>query len=192
MQDQTKKLKAIRRLFGQFPELGGPPDESLAERAERLALRTTGYLMALDGFAFEIVEDGVDLVIRGELPGHDGRFVPTAPMLASACRLAAEKHARQRYLNGIKAPRLPAPDIVHSAESQARVRDLAKHAAEVIGAVNLDTTETDIAASKARWEKTNAYFQPPMDEASITKRLLLRAEDRLGYSTGNSDGEEAA
>src|SRR5690606_36007701 len=99
MQDQTRKLKAIRRLLGQFPEQGGAANEPLEKRAERMALRTTGYLTAIDGFVIEIIEDGVDLVVRGELPGHDGRFAPTPPMLATACRIAAEKVARARYLD---------------------------------------------------------------------------------------------
>lgn len=178
-------------MFGQFPEVGGPANESLEQRAERMALRATGFLTALDGFAIELVEDAVDLILRGELPGHDGRFAPTPPMLATACRLAAEKNARQRYLNGIKAPRLPAPDIKKTDAERERVREMAKHAAQTIGAVNLDTSEAEMAASKARWECVNAYFQPPQDDASLTDRLNLN-RDRQGYSIGAPESEENA
>jgi hypothetical protein len=184
-------LKAIRRLFGQFPEVGGPANEGLEQRAERMALRATGFLTALDGFAVDLVEDAVDLVLRGELPGHDGRFAPTPPMLATACRLAAEKNARRNYLNGIKAPRLAAPEIRKTAEQRQRVKELAKHAAETIGAVNLDTSEAEMAASKERWAKVNDYFAPPQDAESLTERLNLR-RDRLGYSIGSPESDDAA
>lgn len=191
MQDQTGKLKALRNLFGQFPEAGGRADESIEQRAERMALRATGFLTALDGFALDLVEDAVDLVLRGELPGHDGRFAPTPPMLATACRLVAEKHARRRYIDGIKAPRLAAPEIPKTDEQRQRVRELAKHAAETIGAVNLDTTEAEIAASKERWDKVNAHFDPPQDEVSLTDRLNLRRDAR-GFEVGSPESEEHA
>lgn len=191
MQDQTGKLKALRNLFGQFPEAGGPANESIEQRAERMALRATGFLTALDGFALDLVEDAVDLVLRGELPGHDGRFAPTPPMLATACRLAAEKNARRNYLNGIKSPRLVAPEIRKTDEQRQRVRELAKHAAETIGAVNLDTTEAEMAASKERWAKVNAHFDPPQDEASLTDRLNLKRDAR-GFDVGSPESDEAA
>lgn len=191
MQDQTAKLKALRKLFGQFPEAGGPANESVEARAERMALRATGFLTALDGFALDLVEDAVDLVLRGELPGHDGRFAPTPPMLATACRLVAEKHARRRYIDGIKAPRLAAPEIPKTDEQRQRVRDLAKHAAETIGAVNMDTTEAEIVASKERWAKVNARFDPPQDDASLTDRLNLN-RDSQGYDIGAPESDEAA
>ena len=191
MQDQTGKLKALRKLFGQFPEAGGRADESIEQRAERMALRATGFLTALDGFALDLVEDAVDLVLRGELPGHDGRFAPTPPMLATACRLAAEKNARRTYLNGIKSPRLVAPEIRKTDEQRQRVRELAKHAAETIGAGNLDTTEAEMAASKERWDKVNARFDPPQDDASLTDRLNLN-RDSQGYDIGAPESDEAA
>lgn len=184
-------MKALRKLFGQFPEAGGRADESIEQRAERMALRATGFLTALDGFALDLVEDAVDLVLRGELPGHDGRFAPTPPMLATACRLAAEKNARRNYLNGIKSPRLVAPEIRKTDEQRQRVRELAKHAAETIGAVNLDTTEAEIAASKERWAKVNAHFDPPQDYESLTDRLNLN-RDSQGYDIGAPESDEAA
>ena len=184
-------MKALRKLFGQFPEAGGPANETLEARAERLALRTTGYLTAIDGFATDLVEDAVDLVLKGELPGHDGRFVPTPPMLASACRMAAERVARVRYLNRLRTPQLPAPDIKHTPESQERVRQMAQDAAERIGAVDLHTSETEIAASQERWAKVNAHFAPPQDDASLTERLNLRRDPR-GYSIGSPESEDNA
>lgn len=180
MSTPQQTLKDIKRLLASFPPVNGDP-----------ALVLHNYLTAAAGFAPDFLTDGVDLIIKGELPGHDGRFAPTPPMLATACRLAAEKNARQRYLNGIKAPRLPAPDIKKTDAERERVREMAKHAAETIGAVNLDTSEAEMAASKARWERVNAYFQPPQDDASLTDRLNLN-RDRQGYSIGAPESEENA
>ena len=184
-------MKALRKLFGQFPEAGGPANETLEQRAERMALRTTGYLTAIDGFGIDMVEDAVDLVLRGELPGHDGRFAPTPPMLATACRVAAEKVARTRYLNGLALPRLAPPDIPKTDEDRQRVRDMAKHAAETIGAVNLVASQDEMTASKERWAKVNAHFDPPQDEASLTERLNLN-RDSQGYIIGSPESDEAA
>lgn len=191
MQDQTRKLKVLRKLFGQFPEAGGPANETVESRAERMALRATGFLTALDGFDIGLVEDAVDLVLRGELPGHDGRWAPTPPMLATACRMAAEKNARRNYLSGLNAARLPAPEIRKTDEQRQRVRDLAKHAAETIGAVNLDTTEAEMAASKERWARVNAHFDPPQDADSLSDRLSLK-RDRRGFDIGSPESEENA
>jgi len=149
------------------------------------------YLTAVDDWHADLVTDAVDLIIRGELPNHDGRFAPTAPMLATACRLAAEKAARAKYLAGLAAPRLPPPLIEHTPESRERVRQLAKHAAEVIGSVDLHNSEAEIAAANARWAKVNAHFDPPQDYESLTERLNLH-RDSLGYEVGAPESEENA
>lgn len=143
------------------------------------------YLTAVSGFSLDIVTDAVDLVIRGYLPGHDGRFAPTPPMLATACRLVAEQQARQRYLAGLNAPRLAPPEIVKTDEQRRRVLDIVAHAAEAIGAVDAETDEAAIAASKARWARVNARFMPEQTEDAIRERLL-------GYSIGSPESEREA
>lgn len=180
MQTPQQTLKDIKRLLASFPPVSGDP-----------ALVLHNYLTAVSGFASDFVTDGVDIIIRGELPGHDGRFAPTPPMLATACRIATERLARARYLDGIKAPRLPKPDIPKTDAARQRVREQMKHAAETIGAVNLDTSEAEMAASKERWERVNAFFEPPQDDASLTERLNLK-RDRRGYSIGSPESDEAA
>lgn len=173
-------LKDIQRLLSAFPPVSGDP-----------VLVLHNYLRAVEDFAPGLVTDAVDLTIKGELPNHDGRFAPTAPMLATACRLAADRLSRTRYLNGLTAPRLPAPDIPKTDAARQRVRDMAKHAAETIGAVNLDASEAEMAASKERWAKVNAHFDPPQDEASLTERLNLRRDSR-GFDIGSPESDEAA
>lgn len=180
MSTPQQTLKDIKRLLASFPPVNGDP-----------ALVLHNYLTAVSGFATDFLTDGVDLIIRGELPGHDGRFAPTPPMLATACRLAAEKNARQRYLAGLGAPQLMASTIEKTDEQRQRVREKAKYAAQTIGAVNLDTTEAEMAASKERWARVNAHFDPPQDADSLTDRLSLK-RDRRGFDIGSPESEENA
>jgi len=48
-----------------------------------------------------------------------------------------------------------------------------------------------IAASKARWARVNARFDPPQDDASLTDRLNLN-RDSQGYDIGAPESDEAA
>jgi len=130
------------------------------------------YLMAVEDWSADFVEEGVTLILKGKLPGHDGRFAPTAPMVATACRMAAEKHSRSVYLERLRTPALPAPDIVHTDEERARAK---AKVAEFVASVSDDPlNEEAIAIRNARWAKVNARFDPPQDEASLTERLHLR------------------
>lgn len=191
MQDQTAKLKALRKIFGQFPEAGGPANESVEARAERMALRATGFLTALDGFAVDLVEDAVDLVLRGELPGHDGRFAPTPPQLASAARIVRDKRLDSEALTRRYTPRLPAPDIAKTPEQRARARAKMEEFVRSVGGAEAEQTAESLAASKARWERVNARFDPPQDEASLTERLNLNRDAR-GFEIGSPESDEAA
>lgn len=195
MQDQTQKLKAIRRLLGQFPEQSGPTGETLEQRAERMALRTTGYLTAIDGFDLDLVDDGVELVLKGELPGHDGRWAPTPPMLATACRIAAERAARQRYLNQITAPRLPAPEIVKTPEQQERARQQVAKFIASQGPTLLEQRASD-QATKDRLAKHDSFFADdfvPAPGVGRISKTLAEQFRKLGYSVGapEADGEAA-
>lgn len=188
MQDQTQKLKAIRRLLGSFAERRGPAGETMEQRADRLALVTHGYLTAIDGFDIGLVEAGVDIALRGELPGHDMSFAPTAPQFATCCRMAAERAARTAYLSRVRTPALPAPDIVHTDEERARAKT---KVAEFVASVSDDPlNEEAIAIRNARWAKVNARFDPPQDDDSLTDRLhLKRGAD---YTVGAPESDDAA
>lgn len=165
-------MKDIQRLLAGFPPVSGDP-----------ALVLHNYLMAAEDWTADQVEDGVTLILKGKLPGHDGRFAPTAPMFAAACRLAAETAARARYLEGIMAPRLPPPDIVHTPEERARAK------AQVDAFIAAQAGSTDAvaldAARKAQWAKVNARFMPALDDQSIAERLL-------GYTVGAPESDENA
>ncbi len=191
MRDQTQKLKAIRRLLGSFAEVPARPGETQEQRAERMALQVHNYLTAIDGFDIGLVEDGVDLVLRGELPGHDMRWAPTPPMLATACRAAADKSARQRYLAGIKAPRLPPPDITHSPEERERAR---QKVAEFIASQGPSFAEQQ-AADRDRADKLakhDSFFADDFVPAEGVGRISKTLAKKLGYSVGSPESDEAA
>lgn len=120
------------------------------------------------------------MFIKGQVPGHDGRFAPTAPMLAGACRLVLEKYNRVRYLEGIAAPRLPPPDIEKTPEQRERAK---AKVAEFVASVGAEAmTEAETQERSARWAKVNARFDPPQDDASISARLIK-------YTLGSPESE---
>ena len=145
------------------------------------------YLLAVDDYAADDVEAAVTLYIKGAMPGFDGRFAPTAPMLATGCRKAVEDRSRVAYLAGMQMPRLPPPDIEKTDEQRQRARALMEQTvANLTAGAAVETAEAE-AASKARWEKVNARFQPDQSDEAIAARLLKRRP----FDVGN-DGEEFA
>ena len=177
MQAPQRKLKDIQRLLSAFPPINGDP-----------ALVLHNYLMAVEDWPADFVEDGVTLIVKGKLPGHDGRFAPTPPMVATACGIVAETVARQRYLDQISRPALPPPDIEKTPEQRERAK---AKLAEFVASVSEDpTSEASIAIRNARWAKVNAYFDPPQDEDSLTERLHLKRG--ASYSVGSPESDDAA
>jgi hypothetical protein len=162
-------------LLGSFPTFSSGDAEAAL----------TAYELVMAQADERDLQPGVMLLINGEYPGHDGRFAPTAPQLASALRMARDRRLEHERIMNVHQARLPAPDIQHSPESQQRVRELTERAAERIGAVDAHNSAEATAAGKDRWEKTNARFQPPMDDDSVMRRLM-------GYSTGSPESDEAA
>lgn len=171
-----RKLKDIQRLLSAFPPVSGEP-----------ALILHNYLTAVDDFEADLVEEAVTLYIKGGVPGFDGRFAPTPPMLAGGCRLATEKRARAAYLEGYRTPRLAPPDIVKTPEQRAKAKAQVEALIQTIGAVNLHETTEETKRRRESWEKTNAMFQPPMDDRSVMERLV-----KPRYSVGAPESDEAA
>lgn len=175
MSDPTNTIRAINKLFSAFPPL---PAEDGDERLRR-------YLEVATEFAPDVLDAGVDLCVKGKLPGHDGRFVPTPPMLATACRLAAEYAARQRYVDKFATPALPPPDVVKTPEQRARALAMVNQfVAQQTELIEGETSE-QAKRRQERYAKVNARFKPDLSEAAVMERLL-------GYSTGSPESEEHA
>lgn len=172
MQTPKRKIRDIQRLLSAFPPQPGDPEQVLRN-----------YVFAVDEWQADHVEAAVDLYLCGKVPGFDGRFAPTPPMLATGCRIAAEAAARSRYLDSLSTPRLPSPQIVHSPEERARVRELVQGfvAAGEAHKAATEATKEHIE----RWNRVHARFDPPQDDQSLMERLL-------GYSVGSPESEENA
>jgi hypothetical protein len=170
-------LKDIQRLLAAFPPISGEP-----------SLILHNYLMAAEDFSADDVEAAVTMYIKGSVPGFDGRFAPTAPMLATGCRKVIDERNKQAYYASFSAPRLPPPDIEKTDEQRARARAKMQAAIDNLSsATALDSAEA-LDASKARWEKVNTRFAPDMSEEAIMERLVRRER---GWTTGNDYGDAA-
>lgn len=91
--DEAKS--ALRALFNAFP-LAGHEDMSQVVGT---------YLIAIDGYCLVAIQRAVTKFIRGEVEGHDGRFLPTPAQISREVRL------RQDAMTPPGPPRqaLPAP-----------------------------------------------------------------------------------
>ena len=142
------------------------------------------YLTAIDDWHADHVEDAVTMFIKGEVPGHDGRFAPTAPMLAKACGLVLESENRNRYLAGLQQPRLPKPDIEKTPEQRARALDAVEKFTQQM---KRDQMILEEAHRKDQWERVNARFVPDQTEEAIRQRLM-----KTPFTTGSPESERAA
>lgn len=146
------------------------------------------YVEVVEGFDIELVEAGVSICLGGELPGYDGRFAPTPPMFATACRMAADRRQRRARIENLSAPRLPAPLVEHTPESRQRIRAMAQQAADALAAVNAGEAVEEAERNRERWEKVNARFQPDMAPDAVMDRLMRRRS----YDIGAPESDENA
>lgn len=165
-------------MLSAFPPLSNTdPDEALRR-----------YFEAIEDFHAYDLEAAVTMFIKGAMPGFDGRYAPTPPMLATACRKAAELRQREAYLKTFTAPRLAPPDIEKTDEQRARARAKMQQAIDNLSsATALDSAEA-LDASKARWKKVNTRFAPDMSEEAVMDRLVRKER---GWTVGNDYGDAA-
>jgi hypothetical protein len=111
-------LAQIRRILALWP-----PQE--ADDGEEL-LRN--YLLAVEDYLAVDVELAVTGFIKGIAPGVNPSYRPKPPEVGAECRrqmnLRLDREARERSYR----PKLPAPDIVHTPESRARVKAMVERA----------------------------------------------------------------
>lgn len=169
MADPIKTAELLRKLFSAFPVTNNAdPEENLRR-----------YFEAVEEYAFWDLETAVDRFIKGKVPGFEGRFAPTPPMLAAQCRRALEERLASEAR---KRPRLaaPEPEEVKDPKIAAGLRKLA----EDLGRKML----TDEAAKERKRHdfaaRVNARFTPDMNPRAL--------ERRLGWTVGDPDGDEDA
>lgn len=168
--DPTKTIAQINRLLSAFPATGSAnPDDQLR-----------AYFEATDEYILWDLETAVGRYLRGKVPGFDGRFAPTPPMLAGQCRRAMEERLERDRMDRLRAP-LPPPD---DPPKDPRIADGLRKLAADLGA-SMRTAEAE--AERRRHELTarvNARFAPDMSPEALHRRL--------GWEVGDRDGEDAA
>lgn len=165
---------AFGRLFQTYPQFQAAESDK--------AMRA--YFEAVEPYETRDIEAAVHSFITGSAPGHNAAYAPNAPQVGSETRrlmnLRLDREARER----LAQPRLPPPDIEHSPESQARVRDLV---ADTVANLKAVTADEDEAAAKRHadlWARTNEAFYPDLSDREM--------ERRLGFSVGDPEEAEAA
>lgn len=179
MNDHQSALCSL--LLGSFPSFSsGDAEAALA-----------AYELVMSQADERDLQPGFMILINGLYPGHDGRFAPTAPQLASAIRMARDKRIDSEERTQRYTPQLPKPEIEKTPEQRERARAKMEAFIQSVGAVDAHQNAEQIAAAKERWEKTNARFDPPQDYASVTDRLNLN-RSRTGIMIGAPESDEAA
>lgn len=140
------------------------------------------------------LEPGVLILINGECPGHDGRFAPTAPQLATAIRMARDK--RLRYESLQQKPALPAPDVQHDPESQARVRSMMEETLSGLGGSMRSPDAAEEEARRTAKEKAarhDAFFAEEfVPSGGGVGRISRSLAKKLGYGVGVPESDENA
>lgn len=134
------------------------------------------------------LEHGVGMIVNGLLPGHDMRFAPTAPQLATAIRINRDKRLDSERRAQLALPAPPVQEV--SEEERARVKaKFEALLAEVKHQEVLDH-EDHVAKQRERFREVNKRFDPPQDDESLTDRLhLKRGAD---YTAGAPESDDAA
>jgi len=168
-----RQTALISLLLGSFPAFQSG-DAEAAIAAYQFVLKDTDE---------RDLEQGVSILVNGLYPGHDGRFAPTAPQLATAVRMARDKRLDSDRRTAKRLP--PPPDKVVTEEERARVK--ARFEALLANVVKEEKLEDEarVQRERERFARVNARFDPPQDDASIMERLM-------GYSVGSPESEREA
>lgn len=166
----------ISLLLGSFPNFQSGDSE-----AALLA-----YQYVLKDAELSDIEAGVSKLINGEYPGHDGRFAPTAPQLATVIRMARED--RERHEKRMQYRLAPPPPDEISEDERARVAEKMKALRLEKKKAITEWTADEVVAVRTYFAKVNEHFAPDMSDEAIAERLgLIR-----GYSVGDTEGQEDA
>lgn len=131
-------MAAINRLLSCYQTGNAPADPAALLRR---------YIEAVEEYEDRDIEAGVDLLIKGKVPGINGSFAPTPPQVATASRMALEKRVDAEALERRLHPRLPPPDVEKTPEARERVRKMVASLTGKLGD-NLRTEEAARAAQR--------------------------------------------
>jgi hypothetical protein len=185
-QDHKRIASAFERLFRTYPQFGqgNSPEEITRDRVEKAKV----YFDAVAFYSEDDVEAAVEAILTGTAAGMNPNYAPPAPAFAGECRRQMNMRLRRAELERLGHPRLPPPDIEKTDEQRARARALMQQTVDNLSAGTALESAEALAASKARWEKVNARFQPEMTDEAIAERLL----GRRPFDVGAPESDEAA
>lgn len=150
----------LKLLFSTLPPVSGDGDAALS-----------AYAIALDGHDLRDIEEAIHKLIRGEFPGHNHSFAPSAPVLGAAvikCRDRRVEHER------LVTPPKRLPEPVISDEERARVS--AGFRALSASMDDLKKPER-VAEDREYWKRVNDYFVPDMTPDAMKRRLRIEVGD---------------
>lgn len=137
------------------------------------------YARCVGGYDFRDIEAAVNAFLRGDVPGYNPRFAPTAPQLGTVVRRCRDNRLDSEHRS--RPPALPAPDVVKDDASRERVRALMQGAIENL-ATSMRTEEAAGAKRKAETlARLDDRFRPDHDPIATAKRL--------GFQVGDPDAE---
>lgn len=141
MTEQQERLVSL--LLGTFPNFQSGDAEAAL----------TAYAMVIGAADPRDVEPGIMKLIKGELPGFDGRFAPTSAQLARAIRVCLDKRVDAEIA---ARRRLPPPEDAPEPTPEQRARVKAMLANLQLG----EDAEADARAEERRafLRRTNEHF----------------------------------
>lgn len=139
----THQEQLISLLLASFPAFqSGDAEAAVA-----------AYALVIADAMPQDVEPGIRILLNGQYPGHDGRFAPSAPILASAIRMAMERRIDRERM--ARKPMLPPPDIEKTDESRERVRKMTEQVVKQLGEAMLTDDAADIKRRSEFWGNVN-------------------------------------
>lgn len=159
MTEQQERLVSL--LLGTFPNFQSGDAEAAL----------TAYSLVITQADPRDVEPGIMMLIRGELPGFDGRFAPTAPQLSRAIRVSLERRVDRENAERRRIPPPMEDREEPTPEAKARVRALMEQVERTHG-VDHDAEERAFRR-RDLLRRTNEHF----DRQALRPETFNTADD---------------
>lgn len=142
------------------------------------------YFDAVISYETQDIEVAVTNLLSGAAPGHNPAYAPPAPLVAAEVRRVMNLRLESAHRERMRRPALPPPEIEHTPEQRARIKDLVRQAAANLSSISKTDDQRREIEIAERWQRVNSRFVPDLSEQAISQRL--------GFTAGDRDGEEDA
>lgn len=190
MNDNQRISAAMERLFRTYPSQAKGANEFEVARNRVAAAEV--YMRAVAPYTAADIEQAVDEFLTGAVPGHNAAFAPTAPQVGAVCRRVMERRLDTENRMRRLRPALPAPDIIHTPEQQARAKAQVEAFIASQGPTQLDQRVID-QASRDRMAAHDSFFADQFvpTEGGVG-RISKTLAKKLGYDIGSPEADENA